>query len=126
MGLILAALIFTTGCIHHFKGGQNIWAPMLAQWQDVEQKKLVKGTLGFIWYGVTLWFVGMVALALYAYFNPALAKGIYLSLFVQNLSFAMIANIYGKLVYNRFMASPQWLLFWPIAVAAFFAYSGAN
>ncbi|MBL1240995.1 MAG: hypothetical protein COB13_004025 [OCS116 cluster bacterium] len=125
MGLILAFLLFATGCIHHFRGGGSIWAPMLVQWQDVKQKKLVKGTLGFIWHGVTLWFIGMTGLALYAYVTPHIAQGIYLSLAIQNLSFAIIASLYGKLVYGRFLASPQWLFFWPIAVAAFVAYSGA-
>lgn len=122
MGLILAFLIFATGCIHHFKGGRSIWAPMLAQWQDVKQRKLVKGTLGFIWYGVTLWFVGMTGLAIYAYICPNMAQGIYLSLAVQNLSFAIIASLYGKLVYGKFMASPQWLFFWPISFTAFLAF----
>lgn len=126
MGIFLASLIFAVGCIHHFMGGAKVWQPMLAQWQDVSQRKIVKGTLGFIWYGVTVWFVGMTCLALYAYYTPELAEGIYLSLLVQNTSFAIVASIYGKLVYGRFLASPQWMFFWPIAVAAFIAYSGVN
>lgn len=126
MGLILALLIFATACIHHFKGGRSIWAPMLAQWQSVSQKKLVKGTLGFVWYGVTVWFIGMTGLALWAFVTPNVAQGIYLSLAVQNLSFAIVASLYGKLVYGQFFASPQWLFFWPIAVTAFIAYSEVN
>lgn len=126
MGMFLAGLIFVVGCIHHFLGGQKVWQPMLAQWQDVKQRKIVKGTIGFMWYGVTIWFAGMTAMALYAYFTPDLDKGIYLSLAVQNLSFAIVATIYGKLVYRRFLASPQWLFFWPIAVVAFVAYSGTS
>lgn len=126
MGLLLAALIFATGCIHHFAGGKKIWSPMLAQWQDVKQRKIVKGTIGFIWYGISVWFVGMAAMAIYAHYNSAFAAGIYLALWVQNLSFAITASIYGKLVYGQFLASPQWLFFWPIAIAAFFAYNGAS
>lgn len=126
MGLLLALLILVVGCIHHFIGGQKVWRPMLAQWQGVSQRKIVKGTIGFMWYGVTIWFVGMAGMALYAHFTPEMAKGIYLSLFIQNLSFAITATIYGKLVYQRYLASPQWLFFWPIAVTAFIAYSGVN
>lgn len=125
MGIVLAVLIFITGCIHHFKGGRSIWAPMLMQWQDVEQRKLVKGTLGFIWHGVTLWFIGMAGLAIYANFAPNLAQGIYISILVQNLSFAIIASLYGKLVYGKFSASPQWLFFWPITISAFLAFISA-
>lgn len=126
MGVILALVIFAVGCIHHFIGGAKVWRPMLVQWQDTSQRKIVKGTLGFMWYGVTIWFVGMAGLALYAHYSPEFAKGIYLALWVQNASFAIVATIYGKLVYGRFLASPQWMFFWPIAVIAFIAYSGVN
>lgn len=126
MQYLLPVLLVATGCIHHFAGGQKIWAPMLDQWQDVKQRKIVKGTLGFIWYGVTVWFAGMSALAVYAIYTPEFAKGIYLALLIQNTSFAIVATMYGKLVYNRFLSSPQWLFFWPIALATFFAYSGTN
>lgn len=126
MGLLLAGLLLVVGGIHHFMGGKNVWQPMLAQWQDVRQRKIVKGTIGFMWYGVTVWFLGMAAIAAYAHYTPELAKGIYLSLVVQNLSFAIVATIYGKLVYNRFLSSLQWLFFWPIAVTAYIAYSGVS
>lgn len=122
MQYLLPILIFAVGCIHHFVGGQKVWAPMLEQWQSVKQRKIVKGTLGFIWYGVTVWFVGMTALAIYAIYTPELAKGIHLSLLIQNASFAIVATIYGKLVYDRFLSSPQWLFFWPISIAAFMAF----
>lgn len=126
MGMVLAVLIFVVGCIHLFIGGSKVWSPMLVQWQSTSQRKIVKGTLGFIWHGVTVWFVGIAGLALYAHFTPEIAIGIYLSLLVQNLSFALVATLYGKLVYSRFLSSPQWLFFWPIAVVAFIAYSGVN
>lgn len=126
MGIILALVIFAVGCIHHFIGGVKVWRPMLAQWQDVGQRKIVKGTLGFMWYGVTVWFVGMAGLALYAHYTPEIAKGVYLALLVQNASFAIVATLYGKMVYKRVFASPQWMFFWPIAVVALIAYSGVN
>lgn len=125
MGIVLAILIFIVGCIHYFVGGKNVWMPMLEQWQTVPQRKIVKGTLGFMWQGVTVWFLGMCLMAIFAHYTPTLAKGIYLSLLVQNVSFAIVASLYGKLVYGRFLASPQWLFFWPIAAMAFLAYSEA-
>ncbi len=121
-GLLTAALLIATGCIHHFKGGSLIWRPMLVQWQNVNQRKLVKGTLGFIWHGVTVWFIFMTLLAIYAHFTPTFSKGIYLSLAVMNSSFAMSATLYGKLIYGRFGASPQWMFFWPISISAFLAF----
>ncbi|NRA88493.1 MAG: hypothetical protein HRU28_14135 [Rhizobiales bacterium] len=98
---------------------------MLDQWQNVKQRKLVKGTLGLIWHGVSVWFVAMTILAIYACFTPQIAQGIYLTLTVMNLAFAVTATLYGKLVYGRFGASPQWLFFWPITISAFLAFISA-
>ncbi|MCJ8324548.1 MAG: hypothetical protein HRU29_06185 [Rhizobiales bacterium] len=125
MGLLLAGLMLLMTYIHGVIGGKKIWRPMLKHWQSHPQNKLIKGSLGFIWHAITLWFIAASGLAIYAYFSPDMAEGIYFTLMVLFFSFGVVATLYGKLIYGLFGASPQWMFFWPITITAFLAFISA-
>lgn len=125
-GLITGILILAAAYIHHGLGTRKIWLPALAALEKAEVSERIRGTIGFMWHGITLWSIAMGFMAIYAVFiqdsTPEFAKAFYLSICLLNAPFAIVATFYGKRVYGKFKASPQWLFFWPISITAFLAF----
>ncbi|MBL1240996.1 MAG: hypothetical protein COB13_004030 [OCS116 cluster bacterium] len=125
-GLLTGGLILAAAYIHHGLGTRKIWLPALAKLDEAQVSQRIKATLGFMWHGITLWSIVMGLMAIYAVFTqnsaPEFAKAFYLSICLLNTPFAIVATLYGKLVYDKFRASPQWLLFWPISFTSFLAF----
>ncbi|MBL1419821.1 MAG: hypothetical protein COC24_004855 [Alphaproteobacteria bacterium] len=125
-GLITGVLILLAAYIHHSLGTRKIWLPALEKLDETDISERIKGTLGFMWHGITLWSIAMGLMAIYAVFTqdimPEYSAVFYLSICLLNTPFAVVATFYGKVVYGKFRASPQWLFFWPISITSFLAF----
>lgn len=125
-GLVTGVLIMAAAYIHHGLGTRKIWLPALEAMEKADVSERIRGTIGFMWHGITLWSIAMGLMAFYAFFTyetaPEFAKAFYLAIALMNAAFAVVATFYGKSVYGYFRASPQWMFFWPISITSFLAY----
>lgn len=125
-GLATGVLIMAAAYIHHGLGTRKIWLPALKAMETANVSERIRGTIGFMWHGITLWSIAMGLMAFYAFFTftsaPEFAAAFYIAIAVMNAAFAIVATFYGKVNYGYFKASPQWLFFWPISICAYLAY----
>ena len=92
----------------------KIWLPALAKLDETDISERIKGTLGFMWHGITLWSFVMGVMAIFAVFiqdtMPEYSAVFYLSICLLNAPFAIVATLYGKVVYGKFRASPAMVI----------------
>ena len=119
--LAALAIMALTVVAHAFGGGPEIWEPVFASGLN----ETVRISMGLVWHGLTGLFIVMTALGAVAYFKPDLSAGINLSMVLTNLTFGLLALIYGYVSTGNVWVLPQWILFLPMAIFTFLALKTA-
>lgn len=120
--LAAAAIMVITVVAHVFGGGPEIWLPVY----ESGLSEPVRITMGLVWHGLSILFAIMAGLSLVAFARPKFSAGINLSLMPINLGLGGLALIYGFVSTGGVLVLPQWIIFLPMVLITYRAFTAAN